>query len=134
MRIEQRNNIRINEAVSPANGANTATIVFAHGFGCDQTMWRYLEPMFRDRYRTVLFDLVGCGKSDLSAYDFDSYTSLHAHAGDLLEVINAVGDGPVICIGHSVSSMIGPAGLDRRTAALCRADHGGAVAMLYRRP
>ncbi len=105
MRIEQRNNIRINEAVSPAHGANTATIVFAHGFGCDQTMWRYLEPMFRDRYRTVLFDLLGCGKSDLSAYDFDSYTSLHAHAGDLLQVIKAVGDGPVICIGHSVSSM-----------------------------
>ncbi|OYO28626.1 alpha/beta fold hydrolase [Janthinobacterium sp. PC23-8] len=105
MRIEQRNNIRINEAVSPADGANTATIVFAHGFGCDQTMWRYLEPMFRDRYRTVLFDLVGCGNSDLSAYDFDSYTSLHAHAGDLLQVIKAVGDGPVICIGHSVSSM-----------------------------
>lgn len=100
--IAQRNNIRIAEA-DTADGAGT--IVFAHGFGCDQTMWRYLEPMFRGRYRTVLFDLVGSGGSDLSAYDFDSYTSLNAHARDLLQVIKAVGDGPVICIGHSVSSM-----------------------------
>ena len=102
MRIEQRNNIRISEPATEA----AATIVFAHGFGCDQSMWRYLEPMFRDRYRTVLFDLTGCGGSDLSAYDFERYTSLHAHADDLLAVIKAVGDGPVICIGHSVSSMI----------------------------
>ena len=105
MRIEHRNNIRINQAATPADGASAATIVFAHGFGCDQSMWRYLEPMFRGRYRTVLFDLVGSGGSDLSAYDFDSYTSLDAHARDLLQIVKAVGDGPVICISHSVSAM-----------------------------
>jgi sigma-B regulation protein RsbQ len=76
-----------------------------HGFGCDQTMWRYLEPLFRPRYRTVLFDLVGSGASDLGAYDFDSYARLDAHGADLRQVIHAVGGGPVICVGHSVSAM-----------------------------
>ena len=102
MRIEHRNNIRINDDATPAG---VPTIIFAHGFGCDQTMWRYLEPMFRGRYRTVLFDLVGSGGSDLSAYDFDSYTSLDAHARDLLQVVKASGGAPVICISHSVSAM-----------------------------
>ena len=105
MRIEDRNNVRVSERSGAAQAGAAATMVFMHGFGCDQTMWRYLEPLFRPYYRTVLFDLVGSGASDLSAYDFDSYARLDAHGADLRRVIPAVGGGPVICIGHSVSAM-----------------------------
>lgn len=106
MRIEHRNNIRVAEPpASPQQQGAAATIVFVHGFGCDQTMWSYLEPLFRVRYRTVLFDLVGSGASDLSAYDFDSYASLDGYARDLRQIIKAVADGPVICVSHSVSAM-----------------------------
>ncbi|WP_426070909.1 alpha/beta fold hydrolase [Janthinobacterium sp. DSP2-3-3] len=105
MRIEDRNNVRVSEySAAPQAGAVT-TMVFMHGFGCDQIMWRYLEPLFRPHYRTVLFDLVGSGASDLGAYDFDSYARLDAHGADLRQVIHAVGGGPVICVSHSVSAM-----------------------------
>ena len=61
MRIEDRNNIRVSERSAAPQAGLATTMVFMHGFGCDQTMWRYLEPLFRPRYRTVLFDLVGSG-------------------------------------------------------------------------
>lgn len=101
MHIHRRNNVRV-------AGEGPATLVFAHGFGCDQTMWRYLEPQFRQHYRTVLFDLVGSGRSDLGAYDMPRYATLDGYADDLREVVDSVpgaGDGPVICISHSVSAM-----------------------------
>ncbi|MGV8866654.1 MAG: alpha/beta fold hydrolase [Janthinobacterium svalbardensis] len=101
MHIHSRNNVRV-------AGEGQATLVFAHGFGCDQTMWRYLEPQFRQRYRTVLFDLVGSGRSDLGAYDMRRYATLDGYADDLRAVVEAVpgaGDGPVVCISHSVSAM-----------------------------
>ncbi|MFD2820770.1 alpha/beta fold hydrolase [Paraglaciecola chathamensis] len=82
-------------------------MVFAHGFGCDQNMWRYLTPSFKQRFKVVLFDLVGSGRSDLSAYDFKKYASLQGYAEDLIEIIDAVSDQPVIFIGHSVSATIG---------------------------
>ncbi len=82
-------------------------MVFAHGFGCDQSMWRYVAPAFGDRYRTVLFDLVGSGRSDLASYDFKKYGSLDGYAIDLLEIIEEFARGPVIFVGHSVSAMIG---------------------------
>ena len=105
MRIEERNNVRISEPCGAQQAGAAGSIVFMHGFGCDQTMWRYLEPLFRPRYRTVLFDLVGSGASDPGAYDFDSYARLDAHGADLRRVIHAAGGGPAICIGHSVSAM-----------------------------
>lgn len=98
--IQLRNNVRIS-----GNGA--ATMVFAHGFGCDQTMWRFLAPAYQDRFRTIAFDLVGSGGSDLSAYDREKYGSLHGYADDLLEIIDAFATGPVVFVGHSVSTMIG---------------------------
>jgi sigma-B regulation protein RsbQ len=98
--IQKRNNIQI-------VGQGAATIVLAHGFGCDQSMWRYFVPAFRDRYRIVLFDLVGSGNSDLAAYDPAKYASLQGHAQDLAEIIDHCGGGPVVFIGHSVSAMIG---------------------------
>ena len=100
MNIQKRNNIHI-------FGDGPATMVLAHGFGCNQSMWRHFVPAFRDSYRIVLFDLVGSGESDLAAYDELKYDSLHGYADDLLEIIDYCGAGPVTFIGHSVSSMIG---------------------------
>jgi sigma-B regulation protein RsbQ len=82
-------------------------MVFAHGFGCDQTMWRFLAPAYEERFRTIAFDLVGSGGSDLSAYRRDKYGSLHGYADDLLEIVDEFATGPVVFVGHSVSTMIG---------------------------
>jgi sigma-B regulation protein RsbQ len=89
------------------SGNGSATMVFAHGFGCDQHMWRLLAPAFGDRFCTVSYDLVGSGASDLSAYDRDKYGALKGHADDLIEIIRETADGPVVFVGHSVSAMIG---------------------------
>jgi sigma-B regulation protein RsbQ len=80
---------------------------FAHGFGCDQNMWRLLAPAYAPRYRTVLFDLVGAGGSDLSAYSPKKYASLEGYADDVLELVREFSKGPAIFVGHSVSAMIG---------------------------
>ncbi|MFL9901209.1 alpha/beta hydrolase [Paraburkholderia fungorum] len=100
MSISKRNNVKI-------SGSGERTMVLAHGFGCDQTMWRYLVPAFHGEYRTVLFDLVGSGASDLSAYDIGKYDSLQGYADDLIEIVEEVADAPVVFVGHSVSAMIG---------------------------
>jgi sigma-B regulation protein RsbQ len=100
MSIRERNNIRV-------SGSGPATMFFAHGFGCDQNMWRMLEPLYAKRYRTVLFDLVGSGGSDLSTYDPKKYASLKGYAEDVLEIVHEFGQGPALFVGHSVSAMIG---------------------------
>jgi sigma-B regulation protein RsbQ len=100
MNLQVRNNIRV-------AGEGKATMIFAHGFGCDQNMWRLVAPKYAERYRTILFDLVGSGDSDVSAYDPDKYASLHGYADDALEIIREFATGPVIFVGHSVSAMIG---------------------------
>jgi sigma-B regulation protein RsbQ len=82
-------------------------MVFAHGYGCDQNMWRFVVPAFSGEYRTVLFDFVGAGGSDLSAYDPHRYASLQGYAADVLDVIRALDLQDVIFVGHSVSGMIG---------------------------
>jgi sigma-B regulation protein RsbQ len=82
-------------------------MVFAHGFGCDQTMWRFLAPAYQERFRTVTFDLVGSGGSDLSAYKRDKYGTLHGYADDLLDIVDEFASGPAVFVGHSVSTMIG---------------------------
>ncbi len=88
-------------------GEGKIDMVFAHGYGCDQNMWRLLTPSFRDQYRVIVYDLVGAGMSDLTAYDFTKYDSLRGHAEDLLEIVEHMARGPVILVGHSVSAMIG---------------------------
>lgn len=100
MRARLRNNVTV-------TGTGAVTLLFAHGFGCDQVVWRFMTPAFMERYRVVTFDLVGSGKSDLAVYDPARYGSLHAFAADLLEIIDDIGGGPVVYIGHSVSAMIG---------------------------
>lgn len=100
MDLQHRNNIRV-------EGDGPSTLVFSHGFGCDQTMWNYLYRHFTARFRVVMYDLVGAGQSDLGAYDREKYSSLAGYAQDLSEIIDSHAVGPVILVGHSVSAMIG---------------------------
>ncbi|MCD5978937.1 alpha/beta hydrolase [Pseudomonas syringae] len=101
MSVQLRNNVRV-------TGEGPATLVFSHGFGCDQNMWRFMAPYFAERFKVVVYDLVGNGQSDLSAYYKRKYDSLDGYASDLLEVVKEfAGPGPVIHVGHSVGSMIG---------------------------
>ena len=81
-------------------------LVFAHGFGCDQNMWRHVVPRFEDRFRVVLFDHVGSGGSDASAYDPERYSSLDGYADDVLTICRALDLRDAILVGHSVSAMI----------------------------
>ena len=82
-------------------------MMFAHGFGCDQNMWRHVAPAFAEAYRIVLFDQVGAGDSDHAAYNRAKYGSLHGYADDVLEICRELELHDVIFIGHSVSAMIG---------------------------
>jgi sigma-B regulation protein RsbQ len=82
-------------------------MVFAHGFGCDQHMWRLVAPRFEKDFRVVLFDYVGFGGSDTSAYDPERYSSLTGYADDVVELCHELGLTNVIFVGHSVSAMIG---------------------------
>jgi sigma-B regulation protein RsbQ len=82
-------------------------MLFAHGFGCDQNMWRFVAPEFEADHRVVLFDHVGAGGSDLTAYDPERYATLDAYAEDVLEICRALELSDVIFVGHSVAAMIG---------------------------
>ena len=82
-------------------------MVFAHGFGCDQNMWRLVAPAFEHDFRTVLFDQVGAGASDLSAYDPQRYGTLDGYAADLVEIATELALLDAVFVGHSVSAMIG---------------------------
>lgn len=82
-------------------------MMFAHGYGCDQNMWRFVAPWFEQTHRVVLFDHVGAGCSDLRAYDADRYASLDGYASDVLEIIHDLELENVVFVGHSVSAMIG---------------------------
>jgi sigma-B regulation protein RsbQ len=100
------------EAVRLRNNVHTCgrgprTMVFAHGFGCDQNMWRFVAPAFEDDFHVVLFDYVGSGRSDLSAFDPRRYGSLEGYAQDLLDVCEALDLRDAVLVGHSVSAMIG---------------------------
>lgn len=99
MPVLERNNVNVVGTGPP--------MVFVHGFGCDQNMWRLLAPHFSETHTCILLDLVGSGKSDLQAYDRDKYSTLQGYALDLCEVLEAVTSAPAICVGHSVSAMIG---------------------------
>ncbi len=87
--------------------ADGQPMLFAHGYGCDQEMWRYVWPPFADRYRIVLFDHVGAGGSDASAYDRERYGSLEAYAEDVLDICRELDLTDVVFVGHSVSAMLG---------------------------
>lgn len=82
-------------------------MIFAHGFGCDQNMWRFVAPAFERDFLTVLYDQVGAGQSDLDAYDSQKYADLRGYAEDLVEIGRALGVRNGVFVGHSVSAMIG---------------------------
>lgn len=100
MSINKRNNIH-------SFGQGTQPMLYAHGYGCDQHMWRLVTPAFANDYKIVLFDHVGAGHSDLAAYDPIRYNTLAGYAQDVLEICAALNLTNVIFVGHSVSAMIG---------------------------
>ncbi|HEV2914814.1 MAG TPA: alpha/beta hydrolase [Pyrinomonadaceae bacterium] len=95
-----RNNVKV-------SGRGTQPMLFAHGFGCDQNMWRFVTPAFEDDYKIVLFDYVGSGKSDLRAYSTERYASLDGYAQDVLDICAELNLTNTIFVGHSVSTVIG---------------------------
>lgn len=98
--VSQRNNIRV------LGRTDGPAVVFAHGFGCDQNMWRRIIPAFVDGYRVILFDHVGAGHSDSNAYDRAKYATLDGYVADLLEVCDAMDLHEVILVAHSVATMM----------------------------
>jgi sigma-B regulation protein RsbQ len=99
--VLRRNNVVV------SGSADGRPMLFAHGFGCDQNMWRFVAPAFEAEHRVVLFDYVGAGGSDAAAYDPERYATLDGYARDVLEIIEALDLTDVVFVGHSVSSMVG---------------------------
>jgi sigma-B regulation protein RsbQ len=100
MSAQQRNNVKV-------SGSGDRTIVFSHGFGCDQTMWRLIAPAFEDSHRIVLFDHVGAGRSDLAAFSKSKYATLQGYADDVIDIARDLELEGAVFVGHSVSAMIG---------------------------
>ena len=100
MSVATRNNVNV-------RGAGERAMVFAHGFGCDQNMWRYVSPSFETGSGRFLFDHVGAGGSDLTAYDPAKYNRLDGYADDVVEIGRELGIENAVFVGHSVGAMIG---------------------------
>jgi sigma-B regulation protein RsbQ len=98
--VLRRNNVKV-------HGSAARAMVFSHGFGCDQNMWRFVAPAFETDFKTVLFDHVGAGRSDLSAWQAERYATLAAFADDLIEIMYELRLRQAVFVGHSVSAMIG---------------------------
>ena len=99
MSVLERNSVTV-------RGSGERALIFVHGYGCDQNMWRFVAPQFEDDYKVVTYDLTGMGNSDLSAYDFQAYSSLERHADDLIEILKALDASAAIAVGHSVGATI----------------------------
>jgi sigma-B regulation protein RsbQ len=98
--ILTRNNVKV-------SGKGSKPIIFAHGFGCDQNMWRFITRAFENEFKIILFDYVGAGKSDVKFYNEERYSTLEGYAQDVLEICEALKLRDAVFVGHSVSSMIG---------------------------
>src|ERR1700684_2592166 len=110
--LRARNNVRI-------AGAETGpTIMLAHGFGCDQNLWRLVEARLASSFRLVLFDHVGCGASDPAAWDPERYAALQGYADDILGIVRELDLRNVIYVGHSVAAMMGVLAVGSRTRSL----------------
>ncbi|HSA51916.1 MAG TPA: alpha/beta hydrolase [Yinghuangia sp.] len=99
--------VRTRNQVTVLGRTGGPVVVLAHGFGCDQNMWRQVVPLLEDEFTLVLFDHVGAGRSDLAAWSEERYSSMAGYAEDVLEICHEVGLGPVTFVGHSVSAMMG---------------------------
>jgi sigma-B regulation protein RsbQ len=97
--LARRNNINI-------RGQGSETIIFIHGYGCDQNMWRFVKPPFEERYKVVLIDLVGSGGSDESAYCYEKYSKLEGYVADIVEICETFKFEYITLVGHSVSAII----------------------------
>src|SRR5687767_10462240 len=111
--VLDRNNVKV-------FGRGSQAMIFAHGFGCDQNMWRFITPAFENDYRIVLFDYVGSGRSDLRAYDRQRYGTLEGYAEDLLDVCRALELRDAIAVGHSVSGIVAVLAAKREPARFAR--------------
>jgi sigma-B regulation protein RsbQ len=101
MTITTRNNTRM-------LGTQGPVLLYAHGFGCSQKMWRHVTPAFADTHRQVLFDYVGSGQSDLASFDAQRYASLDGYVQDVLDVCDSFDlKSGVTFVGHSVSCSVG---------------------------
>jgi sigma-B regulation protein RsbQ len=96
----EKHNVRI-------SGSGTRPIVLAHGFGCDQNMWRYVTPAFENDFKVIAFDHIGAGGSDLAAYDHQRYSTLQGYADDVVQLAEELDVRNGVFVGHSVSAMIG---------------------------
>ena len=105
-RIVKRNNVTV-------SGQGKRPMLFAHGFGCDQHMWRHVIPPFEADHKVILFDYVGSGQSDITAYDSERYGTLEGYVQDVLDVIHAMELNDVIFVGHSVSCIVGALAANR---------------------
>lgn len=99
-RIIKRNNVHL-------SGSGKPPILFAHGFGMAQETWRMMSPAFENDHHVTLFDYVGFGHSDVSAYDPERHNSLEGYAQDVVDIIRALGLPPVVHVGHSVGGLVG---------------------------
>lgn len=98
--VLERNNVRV-------LGHGPETIVFAHGFGCNQEMWRSVAPAFLSDYTVVLFDHIGAGASNSAAFDRIRHSTLQGYIQDVLDILEVLELQGVHFVGHSVSGMIG---------------------------
>lgn len=98
--VYERHNVRVLGSLGPP-------LIFAHGFGSEQRAWRSQVAAFKDHYQIILFDHVGCGRSDFNAYNATRYSSIHGYAEDLLELCEELDVRDGILVGHSVSGMAG---------------------------
>jgi sigma-B regulation protein RsbQ len=99
--VSARNNVVI------TGNAVGRLVMLAHGFGCDQNLWRLVAPVLAEDHRLVLFDHIGAGRSDFSAWRPDRYSTLHGYAQDVLAICHELDLHDVVFVGHSVSAMIG---------------------------
>jgi sigma-B regulation protein RsbQ len=113
MSVITRNNVRI-------LGNGTQPMLFAHGFGCDQNMWRYVTPAFAETHKIILFDHVGAGNSDITAFRPDKYENLEGYAADIIEIAEELGLKDIIFVGHSVAAMMGIIAARSKPELFCR--------------
>jgi sigma-B regulation protein RsbQ len=116
--VLRRNNVNVH------GDPHGRPMMFAHGFGCDQNMWRYVWPAFEDDLRIVLFDHVGAGGSDAAAFDRERYASLRGYADDIVQIARELDLRDIVFVGHSVSAMIGV------LAATAEPDRFGALVLI----
>ena len=101
MNVHERNNVTV------TGRADGPVVVLAHGFGCDQNLWRLVAPALAEQFRVVLFDHVGAGRSDLSVWTPERYATLRGYADDVLEILRELRLDDVVFVGHSVAAMMG---------------------------